>query len=150
MTTRDPGVDVDDEEAMGRVRQLVADAPTMNGGATGSPVAGPRATWTVRHTLVTLVLTPLLLIAFHSAAGSPAGALGAVLLLAAAMMAALTYATYLPGSSRIGGSPCAATAWALPIVALLAVAATGTPVFAVVITGAGLFQRLTGTATCPR
>lgn len=119
-------------------------------------LAGWRAAWSTRHTVATLVITPMLWAAYRSAAGPEiAGSFAWTwLLLLTALVGAAALATYLPRprGARAMGSPCAALAGAHVVLAAVVLSmGPSVPmrgIFAFAIVTFSLVQRMAGSAAC--
>lgn len=117
-----------------------------------------RATWTGRHTVVVLLLAPVLWLGFRSAAGPSAdGSLPwAVVLSVLAALGSWVLTTYLPARGGLGraaaGSPCAALAGLqVPLAAMILSLGPSVPLRGLLALGAvsfGLAQRVSGVAAC--
>lgn len=127
-----------------------------------APVAGPRLRdqWPARRLLVAAVAAPVLAVVLVAAGGGWGGPLAwSALVLAAAVLAAGTLASYvpLPGAGTVvdtGCSTCAALA-AVSVVCAVATLANNPAhavpgaMFAVSFAAFGLTQRLVGQTSCP-
>lgn len=122
-------------------------------------LAAVLADWPGRRWLVTAVSTPLLVLAqLNSApAGAPPSPAGWVATTMTAALAGLVLASYVPvpGSGRlphVGCTPCAAVAGFLAVFAVLGSlgsVSTGSALFALALTTAAAYQRLTDAGSCP-
>ena len=136
-------------ERIPSVRAVTSPAPS-------GPAAWLRA-WSGRHTVASLVLAPVLFLAYRSAAGPTVAGDSAwtVLLALTALVGAGALATYLPqprDAVRTLGSPCATLAGAhVLLAAVMLTTGHSVPMRGVFAFGMVLFalvQRLSGSAAC--
>lgn len=150
----DPGSSLQGlSERIPRVAAVTSEAisPAPNG-----PGTWLRA-WGGRHTVAALFVSPLLFLAYRSAAGPTVAGDPAwtVLLALTALVGAVALATYLPQrgeAARAMGSPCATLAGAhVLLAALMLSTGPAVPMRGVLAFGMVLFalvQRLSGSAAC--
>lgn len=116
-----------------------------------SPPRTLRAHWSLRHAVAALVTGAIALAAYAGAVVPAPSGLGPWLALgAAAVLAGLVLATYVPGKGGgpvVAGSPCGRLSVVFPLLALVPLS-QGAPVLAVFLLGFGLFQRVFGAANC--
>lgn len=122
--------------------------------ACARPLAPGRAGWGRRHTAAALALVPVTAWFYGSSAG-PVGVAGVAGIGLLAVMGAVTLATYLRPAGGLGRAtltPCAAAApLQMVLAAFCLYLGADLPLrwaTAVVVAGAALAQRTTGTSTC--
>ncbi|MFZ1283643.1 MAG: hypothetical protein WAQ75_05910, partial [Propionicimonas sp.] len=132
----------------GRIPQVEAVSLTRSTGITAL-----REGWRTAHTVVLVLVAPLLFVSYHAAADPSAGVLGVVVHGALALMASVLVTTYLP--LRRGETPQVSSCAVVP--ALMVVAAgvalnssvfPGGEAAALAVLSFGLWQRLSGVSTC--
>lgn len=152
-----PAIDDASLRTGGSLEERLATIPRVDALGVDRPTgfAALFSAWSRRHTLVALLAIPVLYLLYGNAVGSllPGNTLVQVSLAAAAVMAAVVAATYLPaGRKEAGPTPCAAGALFPVLLAMflfqgsLETPASG--VIAAVLVGAGLTQRVFGAGAC--